>query len=66
MSPDEFCRWLQGFAELSEGEMPTQKQWTAIKKHLETVFVKVTDKDDKALREAVTALRSHPGPTRIC
>ena len=63
MTPDEFCRWLQGFCELSDS-MPTDRQWASIKKHLQTVFVKVTDKPDEDLRAAVRAI-SH-GPTRIC
>lgn len=66
MTPDEFCRWLQGFCELS-GEKPTEKQWQAIVKHLESVYVKVTDKKDvKAAIEELRKLPRGPGPTRYC
>lgn len=41
MKPDEFCRWLQGFAELNEAA-PTDAQWKSIREHLQLVFVKVT------------------------
>lgn len=43
MTPENFTYWLQGFIEL-HGELPTQEQWDMIKKHLQIVFVKVTDK----------------------
>lgn len=43
MTPEQFAYWLQGFTELSpDMEPPTAAQWTAIKEHLQTVFVKVT------------------------
>ena len=41
MTPEQFCYWLQGFAELN-GEQPTQEQWKAIRDHLQTVYHKVT------------------------
>lgn len=41
MTPEQFCYWLQGFAELS-GEQPTPEQWKAIREHLQTVYHKVT------------------------
>ena len=41
MTPQEFCYWLQGFAELG-GDAPTAEQWSAIKDHLQLTFVKVT------------------------
>jgi hypothetical protein len=41
VTPEEFCRWLQGFIEL-HGKPPTPKQWKAIKEHLQLVYVKVT------------------------
>lgn len=43
MEPLQFCYWLQGFAEINE-EAPTEKQWAAIREHLQTVFVKITPK----------------------
>ena len=41
MTPEQFCYWLQGFAELN-GTAPNQKQWDDIEEHLKTVFTKVT------------------------
>lgn len=41
MNAVDFCRWLQGFAELS-AEAPTPEQWKSIKEHLALVFLKVT------------------------
>jgi hypothetical protein len=41
MTPEQFCYWLQGFAELSP-ESPTPEQWKAIREHIATVFTKVT------------------------
>lgn len=37
MDAHDFARWLQGFAELSEGA-PTQAQWDSIKERLHLVF----------------------------
>ena len=43
MSPEQFCYWLQGFVELSpDMKVPSEKQWKAIKEHINTVFLKVT------------------------
>ncbi len=53
MTPEQFCYWLQGFAELNEDE-PNDEQWEMIKNHLGTVFDKVTPplkKSGKVLNE---------------
>lgn len=42
MSPERFCDWLQGFVELSETEVISEKQWLVIKDHLKLVFDKKT------------------------
>jgi hypothetical protein len=42
MTPEQFCYWLQGFRELTNGADPTPAQWKMIKEHLQTVFKKVT------------------------
>lgn len=42
MTPEQFCYWMQGFAELNGGDMPTEAQWKSINDHLQTVFKKVT------------------------
>lgn len=41
MTPEQFCYWLQGYAEIS-GAAPDQVQWDQIKEHLQLVFRKVT------------------------
>lgn len=41
MTPEQFCYWLQGYAELSPIE-PTIPQWKTIQDHLKTVFDKRT------------------------
>lgn len=41
MTPDQFCYWLQGFAELHDAP-PGREQWQSIREHLAAVFNKVT------------------------
>ena len=41
MTPEQFCYWLQGFAEINHAP-PSEEQWKAIKEHLQIVFMKVT------------------------
>ena len=41
MRTDDFCYWLQGYAELC-GERPSEIQWDMIKEHLQLVFKKET------------------------
>ncbi len=41
MTPEQFCYWLQGYAEIN-GRLPNQEEWAVIKDHLEAVFNKVT------------------------
>lgn len=41
MTPEQFCYWMQGFAELHDAP-PGREQWTSIREHLATVFHKVT------------------------
>lgn len=43
MTPEQFCYWLQGYAEISASQ-PTQEQWDVIKEHLGLVFNKLTTK----------------------
>jgi hypothetical protein len=42
MNQQDFCYWLQGFAELNQ-DAPTPEQWESIKEHLALVFTKVTE-----------------------
>lgn len=64
MKADEFCRWLQGFAELS-ANAPSDEQWKSIKEHLQLVFVKVTPPVGQSpmARAAIDAIHSS---ARIC
>jgi len=41
MTPEQFCYWLQGRAELVPTP-PSEDEWTAIRDHLQAVFNKVT------------------------
>jgi hypothetical protein len=43
LTPENFCYWLNGFAELTP-EPPTTEQWKSIKEHLALVFTKATPK----------------------
>jgi len=42
MTPEQFIYWMQGFAELTETDTISEKQWTVIKDHLALVFDKQT------------------------
>jgi hypothetical protein len=42
MTPEQFCYWLQGRAELQPDNTPTAEEWKSICEHLQTVFHKVT------------------------
>lgn len=41
MTPEQFCYWLQGRAELVAAPLDAA-EWEAVKQHLGTVFNKVT------------------------
>lgn len=41
MTPDQFCYWLQGYAELNDAP-PGRGQWQSIREHLAMVFNKAT------------------------
>lgn len=52
MEAQDFCYWLQGFFELSEGKKLTPKQVEIIKDHLNLVFDKVTpDRSEKRINK---------------
>lgn len=42
MDSRDFCYWMQGFVELTNGEHPTAEQWELIKSHLTLAFNKKT------------------------
>lgn len=42
MNAEKFAYWLQGFVELCPTTVPSEAQWSAIKDHLQLVFLKVT------------------------
>jgi hypothetical protein len=42
MTPEQFCYWLQGRAELMPDTPPSEAEWKMIGEHLATVFHKVT------------------------
>lgn len=41
MTPEQFCYWLQGYAEMGS-PAPNEEQWQIIKDHLQLAFKKVT------------------------
>ena len=43
MTPENFCYWLQGFDEITGGQVPSPEQWEVIRKHLLLVFTQVID-----------------------
>lgn len=43
MTPEQFCYWFQGFAELSD-VVPNQTQWDMMRAHINTVFDKKTER----------------------
>jgi hypothetical protein len=42
MTPEQFCYWLQGRAEMQPNNPPSADEWRMIADHLQTVFKKVT------------------------
>jgi hypothetical protein len=42
MTSNDFAYWLQGYVEITNGQMPNETQWVIIKDHLKEVFVKNT------------------------
>jgi hypothetical protein len=54
MTTENFCYWLQGFAEVNR-KAPTGEQWEIIKDHLSLVFNKVTPD-----RHVIKKITVHP------
>ena len=42
MTPEQFCYWLQGCAELQPDVPLSDAEWKSVREHLATVFKKVT------------------------
>lgn len=62
MTPEQFCYWLQGRAELVPTP-PNEAEWTAIRDHLQAVFKKVAPVRDNqigGLAGVGGALRGYP------
>ncbi len=59
MTPEQFCYWLQGRAELVPTP-PNEAEWTAIRDHLAAVFKKVTPVRDPLAGLAGIAGRASP------
>ena len=53
MTPEQFCYWLQGYAELTESQ-PTPEQWKMMQEHLQTVFYKVTPSLEQTVVNSLT------------
>ena len=54
MEFNQFCYWLQGFAEIS-GDVPTHAEWKTIKEHLATCFTKITPPKTEFFKEKIWA-----------
>jgi len=67
MTPEQFCYWLQGFAETRHPRCtPDEKQWSIIRDHLNEVFNKVTPAADQWPEDILEDFRSDPRePTDI-
>lgn len=65
MKADEFCRWLQGFAELTEAA-PSDAQWKSIREHLQLVFTKVTPPVSRTITGTVVPPHAWDHMTVIC
>lgn len=65
ITAEQFCYWLQGFAEIQScadynlgSELPgnrglSKEQWRMVKEHLQHVFIKVTGQNTGALRAGI-------------
>ena len=42
MDATQFAYWLQGYSEITQGQVPTPAQWQIIQDHLKLVFTKIT------------------------
>lgn len=77
MTPEQFCYWLQGRAEL-DPTPPDEAQWQSIREHLSTVFEKETPElkiprwpDPQATEDFVEKAmkrigQRRPGTVRLC
>lgn len=67
MTPEQFCYWLQGRAELQPDNVPTAEEWQMIREHLATVFHKVTPPIQQYLPRSPTIATPQPltGPLRV-
>lgn len=50
MTPEQFCYWLQGFAEIHQ-DQPNGQEWLIIMDHLAQVFRKETPDRKKTIND---------------
>lgn len=48
MTPEQFCYWLQGFAEIHQ-DQPNGQEWLIIMDHLAQIFRKETPERKKSM-----------------
>lgn len=65
MNADEFCRWLQGFFELTDDDQTlSQRQINIVKDHLALVFEKKTP--DRKLAVGLSRISRSDPNRRLC
>ncbi|WP_321913566.1 hypothetical protein [Paraburkholderia sp. J11-2] len=62
MNERDFCYWLNGFVELTQGQTPNPAQWKSIKEHLDLVFKKVTPAVDVEQKITLDPRKWQTGP----
>jgi hypothetical protein len=60
MTERDFIYWLNGFAELTEGNVITEQQWIVIKQHLSLVMNKQTGYKDSIFKQTPLQLDLYP------
>ncbi len=60
MTPEQFCYWLQGRAEMQPNTPPSEAEWAMVRDHLATVFHKVTPPPQQYFPKSPTTASPSP------
>ena len=60
MTPEQFCYWLQGFAEIHQ-DQPNGQEWLIIMDHLAQVFRKETPERKKSMYDLAKEFEESQG-----